>query len=93
MRIVAVGAAEGAGVCPENGAQDSAVSCLQDVGAVNLLGRAVIPTEDAHLRLRLSPLGLFSPPVHGEQVEASQTAPVGGRFCPSQGNVFVGPEK
>lgn len=68
VRIVAVGTAEGAGVCPEDGAQDSAVRCLQDVGAVNLLRCAVIPTEDAHLRLRLGPLSLFAPSVHGEQV-------------------------
>lgn len=78
VRIVAVSTAEGTGVCPEDWAQDSAVRCLQDMGAVNFLRGAVIPTEDAHLRFRLAPLSLFAPAVHGEQVEAGEAAPVGG---------------
>ena len=77
VRIVSVGTAEGAGVCPEDGAQDPPVRCLQDVGAVNFLRRAVIPTEDAHLRLGFSSLSLFAPPVHGEQVEPGEASPVG----------------
>lgn len=97
MRIVAVGTAEGAGVCPEDGAQDSAVRCLQDMGAINFLRCAVIPTEDAHLRLRLAPLSLFAPSVHGEQVEAGEASPIGGRISVSQlritSKVFIRPEK
>lgn len=78
VRIVAVGTAEGTGVCPQDGAQDSAIRCLQDVCAVNLLRCAVIPTEDAHLRLRLAPLSLFASSVHREQVQAGETSSVGG---------------
>lgn len=77
VRVVAVGTAQRAGVCPEDGAQHSAVRGLQDVGAVNLLWCAVIPTEDAHLRFGLRPLSLFAPSVHGEQVQAGESSPVG----------------
>lgn len=68
VRIVAVGTAEGACVRPEDWAQHSPVRCLQDMGAVNLLRRAVIPTEDAHFRFWLALLSLFAPPFHGEKV-------------------------
>jgi len=97
VRVVAVGAAQRAGVRPEDGAQDPAVRRLQDVGAVNFLRRAVIPTEDAHLGLRLAPLSLFAPPVHGEQLQAGEAPPVGGRVSvPRQrvaGEVLVRPEQ
>lgn len=97
VRVVAVGAAQRAGVRAQDGAQHPAVRRLQDVGAVNLLRRAVIPTEDAHLRLRLAPLGQFAPPVRGEQVEAGEAAPVRGRVSASRrrvaGQVLVGPQQ
>lgn len=100
VRVVAVGAAERAGVRAQDGAQHPAVRRLQDVRAVHFLRRAVIPTEDAHLGLRLRPLRLLAPPLHGEQVEAGE-APrvVRGRLVPvperrvAAGQVLVRPQE
>lgn len=97
VRIVTVGTAEGAGVRPEDGAKHSAVRCLQDMGAVNFLWCAVIPTEDAHFWLRFAPLSLFASSVHGEQVEAREASLVRGGISVPQlritSEVFVWPEK
>lgn len=97
VRIVTVGTAEGAGVRPEDGAKHSSVHCLQDMGAVNFLWCAVIPTEDAHFGLRFAPLSLFASSVHGEQVEAREASLVRGGISVPQlritSEVFVWPEK
>lgn len=91
VRIVSVGAAEGAGVRAQDGAQHSALGRLQDVRAVNLLRGAVVPTEHAHLGLRLAPLRVPAP---REEIQPREAAPVRGTVLLRQrGVVLVGPEE
>lgn len=67
VRVVPVGAAERAGVRSQDGAQHSPLGCLQDVSAVDLLWCAVVPTKNAHPRLRFASLGVFAP--FGEEIQ------------------------
>lgn len=73
MCVIPVGAAQGACVRPQDGAHHPPVRGFQNVGAVNLLGRAVIPTEDADLGLLLIPRSRFSHlPLHTEQIKSRE---------------------
>lgn len=71
MGIVPVGTAQGAGISPQNRAHHPAVRGLQDVGAVHLLRRSVIPAEDADFGLLLAPGRGFAAhlPLHAEQIK------------------------
>lgn len=80
MGIVPVGAAQGAGISPQDGTHHPAVRGLQHVRAVHLLGRAVVSAEHADFGLLLAPgRGFAHLPLHAEQVEARE-APAEGRL-------------
>ncbi len=97
MRVVPVGTAQGARVRPQDRAHHPPVRGFQDVRAVHLLRRAVIPTEDADLGLLLIARHRFPHlPLHAEQIKSCKAPSdahlplMGGGQQPSRALVLEG---